>query len=155
MTGDEIKVGENATINIEAPNYNGAAIVNINGVNHYVVITNGAGQLNVTGLTEDTYDVKVTYLENDKYLGTTNNSAKVIVTKVASADVDATVENITAGEPAVVKVTVPEDATGNVTVKIGNITKTAPVSGGENEIIILDVPQGELTTVMINTILSL
>ena len=143
VTGDEIKVGENATINIEAPNYNGAAIVNINGVNHYVVITNGAGQLNVTGLTEDTYDVKVTYLENDKYLGTTNNSAKVIVTKVASADVNATVENITAGEPAVVKVTVPEDATGNVTVKIGNITKTVPVSGGENEIIILDVPQGE------------
>ena len=143
VTGDEIKVGENATINIEAPNYNGAANVNVGGVDYYVVITNGAGQLNVTGLKEGTYDVKVTYLENDKYLQSTNDSAKVIVTKVDTANINVTVENITEGEPAIVKVTVPEDATGNVTVTIGNITKTFPVSGGENEIIILDVPKGE------------
>ena len=117
--------------------------VNVDGVDYYVVITNGAGQLNVTGLKEGTYDVKVTYLENDKYLQSTNDSAKVIVTKVDTANINVTVENITEGEPAIVKVTVPEDATGNVTVTIGNITKTFPVSGGENEIIILDVPKGE------------
>ena len=143
VTGDEIKVGENATISIEAPNYNGTAIVNVNGVNYYVEITNGVGQLNVAGLKEGTYDVNVTYIENDKYLQSTNNSAKVIVTKVENANINVTVENITEGEPAIVKVTVPEDATGNVTVTIGNITKTVPVSGGENEIIILDVPKGE------------
>ena len=143
VTGDEIKVGENATINIEAPNYNGAAYVNIDGVDYYVLITNGVGQLNVTGLKEGTYDVKVTYIENDKYLESTNDTAKVIVTKVDTANINVTVENITEGEPAIVKVTVPEDATGNVTVTIGNITKTVPISGGENEIIILDVPKGE------------
>ena len=143
VTGDEIKVGEVATISIEAPEYNGAAIVDIAGVSYYVKIAGGIGQLIVSGLTEDTYDVSVTYLENAKYLESTNNSAKVIVTKVDTTNMNVTVENITAGEPAIVKVTLPEDAVGNVTVTIGNITKTVPVSGGENEIIVLDVPQGE------------
>lgn len=68
VTGDEIKVGEVATISIEAPEYNGAAIVDIAGVSYYVKIAGGIGQLIVSGLTEDTYDVSVTYLENAKYL---------------------------------------------------------------------------------------
>ena len=144
VTGDEIKVGEDAIIKITGPSgYDGIALVDIAGVKYFVNLTGGAGQLSVTGLTNGTHDVKVTYLENGMYLSSNNNSAKVIVTKVAGADVDVTVGNITEGEPAIVKVTVPEDATGNVTVTIGNITKTYPVSGGENEIPIFDVPKGE------------
>ncbi len=42
----------------------------------------------------------------------------------------------------IVKVTVPEDAKGNVTVKIGNTTKVVDVTGGENTIAIPGVGEG-------------
>jgi hypothetical protein len=71
------------------------------------------------------------------------NKTTFAVSKVSDANVTSEIENTTAGEPAVVKVTVPDDATGNVTITIGNITKTVPVTGGENEIIIPGVPVGE------------
>ena len=49
----------------------------------------------------------------------------------------------TLGEPVSVTVTVPDDATGNVTVTIGNVTMTVPVTGGENIISVPGVPVGE------------
>ena len=70
VTGDVISVGENATITITGPkDYNGTAVVNVDGKNYTVSITNGVGQLEVAGLANGTYAVKVTLLENDKYLG--------------------------------------------------------------------------------------
>ena len=144
VTGDVIKVDETATIVIEGPSdYNGTAVVTIDGKDYSVNVTNGAGQLKVDGLANGTYDVKVTLLENDKYLSSSNGTAKVLVNKVADAEITASADNITVGDPAVIKVTVPEDATGNVTVTIGNITRTVPITGGENEIIVPDVHVGE------------
>ena len=144
VTGDVIKVDETATIVIAGPSdYNGTAVVTIDGKDYNVNVTNGAGQLKVDGLANGTYDVKVTLLENDKYLSSSNDTAKVIVNKVEDAEVTASADDITVGDPAVIKVTVPEDATGNVTVTIGNITRTVPIKGGENEIIVPGVPVGD------------
>ena len=144
VTGDLIKVDETATIVIAGPSdYNGTAVVTIDGKDYSVNMTNGAGQLKVDGLANATYDVKVTLLENDKYLSSSNDTAKVIVNKVSDAEISASADNITVGDPAVIKVTVPEDATGNVTVTIGNITRTVPITGGENEIIVPGVPVGD------------
>jgi hypothetical protein len=144
VTGDVINVGETATIVISAPSdFNGTAVVTIDEKDYSVNVTNGAGQLKVDGLANATYDVKVTLMENDKYLSSSNDTAKVIVNKVTDAEITASADNITVGDPAVIKVTVPEDATGNVTVTIGNITRTVPISGGENEIIVPDVPVGD------------
>jgi hypothetical protein len=144
VTGDVIKVDETATIVIAGPNdFNGTAVVSIDGKDYSVNVTSGAGQLKVDGLANGTYDVKVTLLENDKYLSSSNDTAKVLVNKVADVEITASADNITVGDPAVIKVTVPEDATGNVTVTIGNITRTVPITCGENEIIVPDVPVGE------------
>ena len=79
---------------------------------------------------------------NEKYAQSKAN-ASFEVSKVKDANVTAEVENTTADQPAVVKVTLPDDATGTVTVTIGNVSKTVPITGGENEIFIPDVPQGE------------
>jgi hypothetical protein len=144
VTGDVINVGETASIEITGPSdYNGTAVVTIDGKDYSVNMTNGVGKLEVTVLANGTYDVKVTLLENDKYLSSSNSTAKVFVNKVADAEITASADNITVGDSAVIKVTVPDDATGNVTVTIGNITRTVPISGGENEIIVPDVPVGD------------
>ena len=142
-TSASIDVDGTAVIDVYGPNdYNGTTVVTVNGVNYSVKLTNGVGQVNITGLANGTHPIVVTYLENDKYFESTNDTSSIVVSKVAS-QVNVTVENINEGEPVIVKVTVPDDATGNVTIKIGSIVKTLPVVGGENELIILDVPAGE------------
>ena len=143
-TDATITVGDIAKITIVGPaDYNGFATVKVNGTSYSVAITNGRGQLNVTGLANATHIVYVTLLENAKYNSSSNDSARIFVNKVTDAVIDASVENTTEDKPVVVKVTVPDDATGNVTVVIGNITKTVPIAGGENEIIVPGVPAGE------------
>ena len=140
VTGDVINVGENATIIVTGPkDYNGTAVVNVDGKNYTVSISNGAGQLEITGLANGTYAVKVTLLENDKYLGSENDTAKVLVNKVASS-VTVNVDNITVGDVAVVNITVPADATGNVTVEIDGVgTYTVPVAGGSGVLVVKDL----------------
>ncbi len=137
VTADPINVNETAVIDITGPSdFNGTAIVNVDGMNYSVALTNGVGQLRINGLANGTYDINVTYLENDKYLQSVNDTVKLLVNKVADAEISASADNITVGDPAVIKVSVPEDVTGNVTVTIGNITRTVPIAGGENEIIV-------------------
>ena len=144
VTADPIKVGQTAIIEIAGPNdYGGMAVVTVYGKDYMVKLTSGAGQLEIAGLGNGTYDINVTYLENDKYLQSINDTVKLIVSKVDDAEITSSVENITVGDPAVIKVTVPEDATGNVTVTIGNITRTVPINGGENEILVPGVPVGD------------
>ncbi|WP_133241952.1 Ig-like domain-containing protein, partial [Methanobrevibacter thaueri] len=140
VTGDVINVGENATITITGPkDYNGTAVVNVDGKNYTVSISNGAGQLEITGLANGTYDVKVTLLETDKYLGSENDTAKVLVNKVESF-VTVNVDDITVGDVAVVNITVPADATGNVTVEIVGVgTYTVPVAGGAGVLVVKDL----------------
>ena len=69
VTADPINVNETAVIDITGPSdFNGTAIVNVDGMNYSVALTNGVGQLRINGLANGTYDINVTYLENDKYL---------------------------------------------------------------------------------------
>jgi hypothetical protein len=146
VTTTDINVGETARINITGPrDFNGTAIVEINGSSYSVALTNGVGFVDVAKLGNGTYNINVTYMENGKYYSSFNDSAVLTVSKwdKDSFAFNATVANITVGEPAVVNVTLPADATGNVTVTIGNITKTVGITGGNNSIVIIGVPVGE------------
>ncbi|WP_133241967.1 Ig-like domain-containing protein, partial [Methanobrevibacter thaueri] len=138
--------GENATITITGPkDYNGTAVVNVDGKNYTVSISNGAGQLEITGFANGTYDVKVTLLETDKYLGSENDTAKVLVNKVESS-VTVNVDDIIVGDVAVVNITVPADATGNVTVEIVGVgTYTVPVAGGAGVLVVKDLKVDDYT----------
>ena len=146
VTTKDINVGETARINITGPrDFNGTAVVNINGSSYSVVLTNGIGFVDVAKLGNGTYSINVTYVENAKYYSSYNDTAVLVVSKYDkdSFVFNATVANITVGEPAVVNVTLPADATGNVTITIGNITKTVAILGGNNSIAIVGVPVGE------------
>ena len=141
-----INVGENATIIVTGPkDYNGTAVVNVDGKNYTVSISNGAGQLEISGLANGTYAVKVTLLETDKYLGSENDTAKVLVNKVESS-VTVNVDDIIVGDVAVVNITVPADATGNVTVEIVGVgTYTVPVAGGAGVLVVKDLKVDDYT----------
>jgi len=145
VTVNPIKVDDVATIEITVPgDIDGTVKVDVNGTIYSVDIVGGTGSLDLKDLKAGSYDVNVTYIENDKYLSSFNDTAKFTVTKINPA-VTVKVENITRGEVAIVNVTLPDDATGNVTVTIAGITTISGVHGGFNSIIVPGLPSGEYT----------
>ena len=108
-------------INVTAPvDVTRPVIVNVGGVDYAVNITNGIGQLPVSGLDSGKYGVTIKYLGDDKYL-TAHNTTGFKVSKVPS-NITVVVNNITVGDVAIINMTVPKDATGNITVRVNNHT---------------------------------
>ena len=116
----DINVGENAVVKITAPSdLTNTLIVKV-GDNMYSVVD---GTATIPGLGEGTYTVSVIYPGDLKYDAVTVN-ATFKVSKVTDIT-----PNITSNESGVV-INLPEDATGNVTVKINNETYIVPVVNG-------------------------
>ena len=112
-----VVVDHDAVINITGPaDRTGKLVVNVDGVNYAVNMTNGNASLTVKGLTVGNKTVTVTYLENDKYVEASASGWVNVVAKVVP-DISVTV-NETEGT-AVIEL--PADATGNVTVKIDGV----------------------------------
>jgi hypothetical protein len=88
-----------------------------------VAVSDGQGILVISGLPKGTYTVKVTYNGNYKYLKSTNATTFVVSQK----DTEMSVADQGNGT---VKVYVSDNATGNVTVKVGNDTYTVEVIDG-------------------------
>ena len=139
---ENIEVGGIAQINVTGPNdISGVVIVNIDGTNYTVILTEGEGFVKVAKLGNGTYDIKVTYLENAKYLSSVNDTEKVTVSKVVSS-ISAETTNITLGQNAVFEITLPADATGTVTINVNGTLITVGVTGGVNRVIIENLTIG-------------
>ena len=117
----------------------GYVIVDVNGTEYGINITK-TNAITIPVLKSGQYTVKATYLGDDKYLG--NESSTTFEAEKASSEVTVDVDNTVVGNDVVVKVTVPDDAEGNVTVKIGNTTKIVNVTGGENIINVSGIGEG-------------
>ena len=117
----------------------GYVIVDVNGTEYGINLTE-TKEITIPILKSGDYTVKATYLGDENYTGkvasTTYSAEKV------NAEVSAEVNNTLAGKDVIVKVIVPNNAEGNVTVKIGNITKVVNVTGGVNNIPISGVGEG-------------
>jgi len=138
---DDIKVGENATVKVTVPeDATGYAIVEVDGVEYGVNLTEGEGSVEIPGLKAGSHDIKVTYLGDDKY-EPAFESSKVNVAKEKPA-VDVKAENITK-DSADVKVTLPDDATGTITVDVDGKKTTVPAKPGENTVHIPNLDGGK------------
>ena len=137
-------VGSKQTITVEVPqNATGQVLIDINDQHYYANITDGKAILELDTLPEGEYSVNATYLGDENYTSS-HNSDKFIVTKNKST-VNITPQNITFGENEVITFTVPEDATGNITVVVNNKTYIVPVSGGQGNLTVPDLHAGEYT----------
>ena len=159
---ESINVGENITIKVKVPtDATGQVLLDIDGVSQYYVnVTNGEGTITIPFIPYGSYDVNVTYIGDDKYLPNSNvtlfdvNKVKPFVIPIA--------QDIIVGENEVIRLLVPTDATGNVTVVIGhdvyvftlndgtlgayyieNKEYYVAVSGGNGELVIEGLPVGE------------
>ena len=157
----DVKVGENVTVTVHVPNdATGQVLIDINGVGYYLNVSGGSGSAEIPYLPNGQYDVNLTYTGDDKYLPVSNKTA-VKVSKLESFVIPIAY-NIVLGENENIRLIVPEDATGNVTVVIDGdeysfslqdgalgVSYTegekydVAVSGGKGEIIISGLPSGE------------
>ncbi|SDA67257.1 Ig-like domain (group 3) [Methanobrevibacter millerae] len=157
----DIDVGENVTITVTVPeDATGQVLIDIDGVGYYVNVTNGVGVAQIPRMPNGVYDVNLTYTGDDKY---ESSSTKGLfnVSKVESFVIPVA-QNITVGDLEVITLTVPQDATGIVTVVIdgveyhfdldegkllspdesGDIYSVA-ISGGNGILVISGLPKGE------------
>ena len=115
---DDIKVGEDAVINITLPNEisNELVSVTIDGKSYTVLINNGKGSLTLSNLVSNSYPITAKYDGNYKYTEG-ENSTTLTVAKMPSA-VNVTANNIKFGEDAVINIAVPNVVLGVATVVV-------------------------------------
>ena len=121
-----INVRENTTVTVILPDdAKGYVVVNVDGKNYTINLTAGQRSVEISGLKNSTYNVNATYLGDDKYLSSINNTQVIKVNKVPSS-INLTVsENgiIAQGNDLNITIDVPIDATGKVIVKLLNGTE--------------------------------
>ena len=115
-------VDEMATVTITTipGDATGYVIVNVNGTDYGINLTKGEKSVKVPVFKKGEHKVVVTYLGDHKYLS--NTTSGTFNANESDKTVKITVENATVGGDVIVKVTVPEDAKGNVTVTVDNVT---------------------------------
>ena len=126
-----IKVSDNAT---------GDVNVTVNNVTYPAKVINGTARVNVTGTTPGEQNVTVKYYEDG--LGEVEQNVTTEIPKVSGYDVTVSPTTIKEGGNSTVIVTVPEDASGNVTITAGNNTCTATIDNGTATFDLSDLPVG-------------
>ena len=144
VTVDAIDVGDVAVINVTVPDdATGWVHVTVDNVTYGGEVVDGKVSIKVPGLSSGDHDIVVSYEGDDKYLPSSNETT-VKVSKVDSF-VTVSVDNITVGDKAVIEITVPGDATGNVTIKVGNDTYTVNVADGTGVLVVPGLKVGNYT----------
>ena len=105
-----------------------------------VSVLNGKATVEFDDLTAGNHNITVTYSGDSKYEDTSkNNSVEISKITITDMDVEKTAEDST----VTLNVTLPDDATGNVTVTVdGDKTYTAEVTNGKANIKITDLESG-------------
>ena len=128
---DDIKVGENAVINVElspgaAP---GEITITVDGKEYKVNHTNGKAVLKVPGLKAGKHNVTVSYPGSQNYTNSSNETTFTVSKN--SPEISAHPQNIKVDEKEKITVSVPKDATGTVTITVNGKNYTAPVKDGK------------------------
>ena len=98
----------------------------------------------IIALKEGDAIITVSFAGDNKYATAENKTIKVTVKKV-NALMNVSAEDITEGENATISVTLPDDATGNVTTTVNGKTYSLPVENGKTIITIPDLEYGNYT----------
>jgi len=126
----DIDVGDVEVIVVTiSNNITGVVLLNINGNKYYVDVVNGTGDISIDKLTDGVYVVAANYAGNDIY-NASNFTTKFEVTKVSNYTIDANYSKII-NNATKVTVTLPDDATGLVTIIIADTNFTGVIYKGK------------------------
>uniref|UniRef100_UPI0025FA4EFE Ig-like domain repeat protein n=1 Tax=uncultured Methanobrevibacter sp. TaxID=253161 RepID=UPI0025FA4EFE len=140
---DPAEVGEDAVVEVTLPaDATGNVTVTVNGKNYTVPVEDGKATVSVPGLPAGDYTADVAYSGDDKY-EPVSTTAPISVDKVSDVPIDVSADPTEVGEDAVIEVSLPEDATGNVTVTVDGKNYTVPVEDGKATVTVPELPAGE------------
>ena len=148
---DDVKTNENATITVKLPtDTTGNVTIIVDNTTYTVLVINGTAEITLPALPAGEHNVTVNYNGDGKYAPNSANST-INVSKVDDYSMNVTVspELIKEGENATITVTLPDDATGNVTIIVDNATFTVPVINGAATASFPNLPAGKhnITTI--------
>ena len=141
----DIRVGDVAVVNasvISSYPYpiTGIVIVMSNGDNYYFTLTDDKGSFSINGLKEGIYNITAIYMGNEYIDETVSNTVVINVSKVD--DFNFTLDDTNVNTSGSLVMNLPSDASGNVSVTIGNESFVVPVADGKAVIDGDDLPLG-------------
>ena len=138
----DVDAGSDAIINVEIDAWAiGDVNIIIDGQSIPVIFTNGKASVHIPGLAEGNYTALVKFEGDDRFnADETNVTFKVSKVQIDDINVDASVVKGTTDTQF--KVTLPSDATGTVTVTIGDKSVDDTLTNGKVAIAINDVTPG-------------
>ncbi|MDO5860877.1 Ig-like domain repeat protein, partial [Methanobrevibacter sp.] len=126
----DIYIGENEPIVVTLPSdATGTVTITVDGVKYTAPVENGKATFDIPNLKAGKYAVDAVYSGDEKYLPTDGRDTF----KVSKLKPDITINapDITVGDNGVIKVTVPKDATGTITIEIEGKRYTQTIRNGE------------------------
>ncbi|WP_407421902.1 Ig-like domain repeat protein, partial [Methanobrevibacter sp.] len=138
-------VCNDVTVTVTLPgDAKGFVYFTVDNKNYYAPVKDGKSTLILSGLAVGNYTVFSTYGGDDKYY-TNIGLANFKVSANDTYEIEVESDPIDFGEDAVVEVTLPEDALGEVTVTVDGETYSVPVINGKATATISDLPSGNHT----------
>ncbi|WP_276955326.1 Ig-like domain repeat protein [Methanobrevibacter woesei] len=129
---DDVEFGESATVVVTvSPDASGNVTIVIGDIVEVVEIVDGEAVLTVDGLVAGDYLIEVSYAGDDKYLAANASASFTVEVVRVAPEFDVSVDDVEFGESATVVVTVSPDASGNVTIVIGDIVEVVEIVDGE------------------------
>lgn len=123
---EDLNVIANVTVPSDA---NGNIIIEVDGKNYTSNLVKGVLSVSINGLDGGQYPVKIYFANDTKYLA--KNTTSSITLKKVDPAIRIGSEHIYVGDNATITVTLPSDATGNVTIFINkNNYDTKPIVNG-------------------------
>ena len=130
----DITVGEDATITATVPDdATGTVTVEVDGANYTEPVKDGEAIFTIPGLSAGDKTAKAYYSGDDNY-NPSENTTSFTVNKIKP---DVSAQNVSSDDKGHIVVSLPEDATGTVTIEIDGKNYTAPVEDGKA---VFDIP---------------
>ena len=129
----EVNVGEDVFLIITTTDSStGNITLTINNSTQTLTLNNSKASYTIKNIKRGDYRITAVYSGDEKYLS--SQDSKFIEVDNLNATMDITAQDIVYGETEIIKITLNDDATGEVTVTVDSVTNTSKVINGKAEL---------------------
>ena len=143
ITSEDINVGEDLIITVQMPeDVNGKVSAEINGKSYSAIVKNGKANMTISDLNAGNYSLTVKFT-GDEYEDCENvTEFKVLKVEVPSADDTIDLNVSDSGEASDYSISLPDDATGTLTVTVDGVDYTATLVNGKATVNVPELSEG-------------
>ena len=139
IDASNVTAGDDLEIKVNLPSdATGELILTFNGENYTLDYSNGIASKTFNKLEKGHYTIFVNFKGDSKYFS--SNVTEKIVSSQIESNLNINVGDIYVNDELKVLVSLPSDATGNVSLKIGDMTLNEKINNGEATFSILNLP---------------